>query len=243
MEHAHEENLFEQIGDHLTFILVTLLITAAIVVLAKIAENLVVKKTGKSLSKWTTKKIAGTGVCAAVGGVLMIIEIPVFLFYNLDLSEVAGMMAGFLFGPVAAVIVEFIKPVIHILLHGTHSMFVGEFAAFVTGCSYVLPAAFIYLVRKNKKGALLGLGIGTLCLTVIGSLFNAFYLIPKFADLYGMDIPVIVSMGSELVPGIKSLWSFVGLATAPFNLLKGAVVSVIVFIIYKPLSNLYRKIG
>lgn len=244
-EHEHGA-LLKSVHDNLSFILVALLITAAIMLLAKIAESFVAKKARGVETGWSAKKIVGIGVFSALGGALALLEIEIpFIpgFYMLDLSEIAGMMTAFLLGPLAGVLVEFIKTILHILLHGTHSVFVGDFAAFVMGSVYVLPASLIYLRNKSKRSALQGLVVGSLVLVVFGAFFNAFYLLPKFADLYGMPIEGLIASAAEANKSITSIWSLIAFATIPFNLLKGVVVSALVFLIYKPLSNLYRRIG
>ncbi len=247
-DHDHEgHDLIEELGENLSFILVALVVTIAIILLSKLIESIVVKKAGVTVEKrWTAKRIAGVGLFSAVGGALALFEIPLTFivpgFYLLDFSEVAGMMAAFLLGPVAGVLVEFIKTIIHILIHGTHSAFIGDFGAFVMGTVFILPASLIYLTNKTRKRALLGLITSTFVLAAFGAAFNALYLIPTFAKLYGMDMAGIIAMGTAINPAIKDTWSFIGLATVPFNLIKGVAVSVIVFFIYKPLSTLYRKI-
>ena len=250
-DHEHDHHLIEAITDNLSFILVALAVTAAIILAAKLIEKIAVEKSGAKIEKkWSAKRIAGVGLFSAVGGVLALLEIRLpFLFpdfYMLDFSELAGMMAAFLLGPVAGVLVEFIKTVIHILIHGTHSAFVGDFAAFVLGTVFILPASLLYLTKKDTKSqskrALVGLILSTVALTVIGAVFNAFYLIPKFAKMYGMDLDAIIAMGAVINPNVKSIWSFVALMTVPFNLIKGIGVSVVVFLVYKPLVTLYKKI-
>lgn len=82
------------------------------------------------------------------------------------------------------------------------------------GCSLVLPASICYHIKKTKKTALLGLGLGTLVITIFGSLFNAVYLLPRFSELYGLPLDAIVSMGtaingridSVVPPWFSSLW-------------------------------------
>lgn len=82
---------------------------------------------------------------------------------------------------------------------------------------------------------------GTLVLTVFGSLFNAVYLIPKFAEMYGMPLDAIVSMGNEINGAVNSLATLVLFAVVPFNLLKGAVVSLITYLLYKRISPLLHR--
>ena len=62
-----------------------------------------------------------------------------------------------------------------LLLKGTTTAFVGDFANFCVGCSMVLPAVIIYHIRKTKPAAVMGLIVGTICLTVFGSAFSALY--------------------------------------------------------------------
>ena len=79
-------------------------------------------------------------------------------------------------------------------------------------------------------------------MTVFGSAFNAIYLLPKFAALYGMPLDAIVAMGSEINGAIHSVSTLVLYAVAPLNLLKGVVVSAMTFLLYKRIERvLFRK--
>ena len=82
-----------------------------------------------------------------------------------------------------------------------------------------------------------GLAAGTLIMTVFGSAFNALYLIPKFAELFGMPIEAIVGAGNAINSHITGVSSFVLLAVAPMNLIKGAVVSVLTLLLYKKIET------
>ena len=170
----------------------------------------------------------------------MLLEIPVFFapgFYKIDLSELPVMFCGFCLGPVAGVICEFVKVVIKLLLKGTTTAFVGDFANFAVGCSMILPASVIYHMNKTKRGAVLAVIAGTLCMTVFGSAFNAFYLLPKFSQLFGLPMDTIIEMGRAINPAIGSVWTLVLFAVAPLNLLKGTVVSLLTFLLYKRVSR------
>ena len=137
---------------------------------------------------------------------------------------------------------ELLKNLIKLLLKGTSTAFVGEFANFAVSCALVLPASILYHIRKTKKSALVGLATGTVMMTVFGSAFNAIYLLPKFAALYGMPLDAIVAMGSEINGAIHSVSTLVLYAVAPLNLLKGIVVSAMTFLLYKRIERvLFRK--
>ena len=62
-----------------------------------------------------------------------------------------------------------------------------------------------------------------------------------YAAAFKMPMEALVQMGSAINPNIDGLLSFVILAVAPFNLLKGILVSALVFLLYKPLSRLIHS--
>ena len=192
----------------------------------------------------STHYIAYTAMFACLAGVLMLVEIPLPFappFYKIDLSELPILICTFYLGPVAGVTAELVKVLVKLLLKGTTTAFVGDFANFAVGCSFILPASLVYHAKPGKKSALIGLVVGTLCMTVFGSAFNAVYLLPKFAALYGMPMEAIIGMGTKVNSRITSVSTLVLFAVVPFNLLKGAVVSMLTFLLYKRISPLLHK--
>lgn len=227
--------------ESLKFILVCLAIFAGLVLLAAALERWLVRDR-KRLSD--THYIVYTAIFACMAGVLMLVEIPLFFapgFYKMDLSELPILICTFYLGPVAGVVAELLKVCIKLLLKGTSTAFVGDFANFAVGCSFVLPASIVYHARPSRRSALIGLGVGTLCMTVFGSAFNAIYLLPKFAQLFGMPLEVIVGMGTKINSRITSVSTLVFYAVVPFNLLKGAVVSFLTMLLYKRISPILHK--
>lgn len=226
---------------NLKFIVVCLLIFAGLFLVAWFLERRVCKD-HKALSD--THYITYTAIFSCMAGVLMLVEIPLFFapgFYKMDLSELPVLICTFYLGPVAGVVAELLKVMIKLLLKGTTTAFVGDFANFAVGCSFVLPASVIYHARPSKKTALLGLIAGTLVMTVFGSAFNAIYLLPKFAQLFGMPLEVIVGMGTKVNSAINSVSTLVLFAVVPFNLLKGTVVSLLTFLLYKRISPILHR--
>lgn len=180
-------------------------------------------------------------ILAALSAVIMLLEFPLPFapgFYKLDLSEAVILMGGFAMGPVAAAVIELIKNLINILLNGTTTAFVGEFANFLTGCALVVPASLIYKYHKTLKGAIVSLAVGTVSLVIIGSTFNYFVLIPAFSSMYHMPLDEIVSMGSKLNPLVSDLKTLVVFAVAPFNIVKGVLCSLINLLLYKRVSKI-----
>ena len=227
--------------ENLQFFLVSAAVFALILGLAVLAERHLCKDR-KQFSN--THYISYTAIFSAISGVLMVMEIPLFFapgFYKLDISEMPVLICTFYLGPVAGVTAELLKVMVKLLIKGTSTAFVGDFANFVVGCSFILPASIIYHARPGKKTALIGMGVGTLVLTVFGSLFNGFYLIPKFAVLFGMPMDAIVAMGTKVNAAITDVWTLVAFAVVPFNLVKGVAVSALTFLLYKRISHILHK--
>lgn len=228
--------LFKDLGENLIFVLVCAAIAAVISIVAKLAEK---KLSLRPVSR--VKRICIIAVCGAIAAILHIFDFPVpFLapgFYKLDFSEVPVMLCGFYLGPSATVLCELLKILLKLVMKGTSTAFVGDFANFFVGCSLVLPATIFYHTKKSRKSALIGLLLGTMILTVFGSIFNGIYLIPKFSDLYGIPLDAIIEMGTAINGSITSLWGLVLLSVAPLNLLKGAIVSLLTLLLYKKVAR------
>lgn len=182
----------------------------------------------------TTRELTTIAILAAIAAVLFMVEIPVVLFYKLDLSNLPVLLGTFSMGPVAGTLILLVKSVLG-LLHSS-SQGVGELADFLMGFAMVLPAGLIYRRNKTRRGAVLGMAAGAVAATVVGVLSNLYIMIPFYGAAYGMPVDAIVGMGQALLPAVDSLWKFVLLITAPFNLLKWVVISVLGALMYKPLS-------
>ena len=238
------QELISQLKDNVGFVLACLAIIAGIALLAKLAERFLPETRKVSAAR----RVSIISICAAIAVVLHILDFPLpFLapgFYKLDFSEVPVMLCGFFLGPSAAVICEGIKILLKLLLKSTSTAFVGDLANFVVGCSFALPATIWYHVHKSKHSALVGLCLGTLCMTIFGTAFNAVYLLPKFAQLYGMPLETIIAMGTKIHGGVKGVGTFVVLCVAPLNLVKGALISLLTMLLYKrvaaPLFKIHR---
>ena len=163
--------MWQTVNDNLSFVLVTLAVFAGLVLVAWLAEKLLVKDK-KKLEPART--VAYMAMFAALAGVLMLVEFPlVFVapeFYKLDLSEIPVLICTFSMGPVAGVVCEFLKIMLKLLLKGTSTAFVGDFANFAVGCSFVLPASIIYHTGRTFKRAVVSLVVGGIIMTVFGSL-------------------------------------------------------------------------
>lgn len=232
--------LWQNVSENVIFVLEFMGIIAALFVVAVLLEKLCREE---RKAYFTTQRMAGIGVLSAMSAVLMLFEIPLFFapsFYKLDFSEIPILIGAYAYGPAAGVVMEFLKILLKLFIKGTSTAFVGELANFAVGCSFVIPAATIYYFKKTKKTAIVACVIGTMILTVFGSLFNALYLLPAFAKMFHMPLDAILAMGQKVNPLMRegSLASFVLVCVAPLNLLKGTLVSVVTMFIYKPLRKI-----
>lgn len=190
--------------------------------------------TAKRKNLLTTRELSTIAILAAIAAVLFMIEIPVVLFYKLDLSSLPVLLGAFAMGPLPGTLILLVKALLG-LLHTT-SQGVGELADFIMGFAMLFPASLIYRNLKSRKGAILGMVIGAIVATIVGILTNVYLMIPFYGAAYGMPVEAIVGMGQAIVPVVDSVWKFVLLITGPFNVLKWAVISVLTALIYKPLS-------
>ena len=191
----------------------------------------------------TIRTMAQIGMLSAIATVLMLFEIPLPFapsFYEIDFSEVPILIGSFAMGPLAGAAIEFIKILLNFAINGTLTAGVGEIANFLIGCSLVVPAAMIYRKKHTRNGAVLGMVTGTVFMTIVGCFMNAYILLPAYAKAFGMPLDALVGMGTAVNKHITDIKTFVILAVGPFNLLKGTLVSLIVFLVYKKISPILK---
>ncbi|MDD7389817.1 MAG: ECF transporter S component [Lachnospiraceae bacterium] len=183
------------------------------------------------------RNLVQIGMFGALAAVLMLFEFPLpFIapsFYELDLSEIPVLIGTFSMGPIAGVLIELIKILLKLVLKGTSTAYVGDVANFVIGCFFLLPAGIIYKLKKTKKGAVLGMSVGTLIMAAAGAVMNAYVLLPFYSRFYGMPMEALIAAGTEVNSLITSIPTFVLVAVVPFNLIKGIIVSLITYLVYK----------
>ena len=237
--------LLTQIHENLSFVAMCVAIIAMLGFGSKFAERFLPKLRQVSAAR----RVSIIGICAAIATVLHILDFPLLFiapgFYKLDFSELPVLLCGFYLGPSATVACEGIKILLKLMLKSTSTAFVGDFANFVVGCSFVLPATFFYHAHKSKHSAIVGLILGTASMAILGSAFNAIYLLPKFAQLYKLPLDSIIAMGAEVNANVTNVTTFVMICVAPLNVIKGVMVSIPTMLLYKrvakPLFGIHHK--
>lgn len=193
----------------------------------------------------TTKNVVLMGMFGALAGVLMIFEIPLpFLapsFYGLDFSEIPVLVGSFAMGPLAGVVIEVVKILVKLVLKPTSTGFVGEFANLVVGCSLVIPAGIVYRLKKTKKGAVIGMAVGSVLMVVVAVVVNALVMLPFYSNFMPLDN--IIAAGAAINPAVSNVWTFAIVCVGPFNLVKAVTVSLVTSLVYKRISIMIHNVG
>ena len=186
-------------------------------------------RNGKIFSTFNLTRMA---LLAAMASILFLIEIPIVAFYKLDLSNIPVLLGAFSMGAVPGVVILAIKSAIGIL-HSS-SAGVGELADFVMGAALIVPAAMHYHRNKTRKNAIAGMVIGTVCMVVAGVLMNKWVMLPFYMGAFHMTMEELIQAAHW--GGVDSEWKLLLLITAPFNLIKGLVISIPTAVLYKRVS-------
>ncbi|UDI78232.1 ECF transporter S component [Staphylococcus taiwanensis] len=179
------------------------------------------------------KRLITISMLSAVAFILTFIKFPLpFLppYLTLDFSDVPTLLATFILGPVAGIIVALIKNILNFLFNMSDP--VGPVANFLAGISFLLSAYYVAKRRTNHSSSnrqlIIGLAIGTIVMTIILSILNYFVLLP----LYGM----IFNLGDVF----NNLKVIILSGIIPFNIIKGIIISVIFILLYKRLKNILK---
>lgn len=191
------------------------------------------------MEKQKLRRLSMAALCGAVAFVLMYFSfsIPVLSpFAEFDLSALPELIGGFILGPAGAIEIIVVKILLKLLFKGSSSLLTGELLNLILSLAYVLPALLYYRRHRTRKGAAIGLTIGTLICVVAAVFANIYITFPMYITLYGMNWEGIISTCSALNPWITSIPTFVAFSVIPFNLLSRSVTSMLTFLLYKKLS-------
>jgi len=174
-------------------------------------------------NRWDTKTLVTMALFSAVGVLLSYIEIPVFApapYLKFDPSFITAMIGGFLYGPVAGIVIGLVQNIIH----GVFSTGGGFFGALMNCAivvAYVWPASMIYKHRRTFGTAIVALVAGIVCGVAVALLMNI-WVTPLYTT--GVSTQAVIVL---IVPVLL-----------PFNLIKMGIDSVLTLLVYKPISNM-----
>lgn len=171
--------------------------------------------------RWSTRRIAVYALFVALSMAVSFIEFPLIPgvpWLKYDPSGIVCLVAGFAYGPAAAVLVSVLGFVPHVFADPW-----GSLMAIAVALAMSVPAALVYRRLRTRRGALIGIIAGAvvaLAVAIIGNLL----VTPIYADM------TVEQVAAMIVP-----------ALLPFNMAKLAVHGVVTFLIYKPISNLLNR--
>lgn len=184
---------------------------------------------------------------AAISLVLMFFPkfpFPFIFFIDLDLADLPALIASIAMGPVFGVVVELFKNLLYLVIKGSSSGGVGEFANFIMGSALVLPVGILMKNNKSNIKLIQGLILGTILMAIIASFLNYFVLIPVYTNLFFdgniENILGAVSSSNSYVSGKLSLIIF---GVLPANIIKASVVSITSVALYKLLGPQLMKLN
>ncbi len=171
------------------------------------------------------KKITLLAMLSAVAFVVVaFIRIPAVEFLKYEPKDVVIVIGGFMYGPLAAVIISVVVALIEMVTISDTFLY-GCIMNIISSCAFAGTASFIYKKHHNMKGAVWGLSVAVILTTFVMMLWN--YIV---TPLYmGMPRDAIVAM----LPTVF----------LPFNILKGLLNSGITLLVYKPVVTALRKAG
>lgn len=169
------------------------------------------------------KRMVILAMLAALAYLLVcVVRIPVVLFLSYEPKDVVITVGGFLFGPMASLVVSAVVSLVEMVTISQTGP-VGCVMNLLSTCAFACTAAAVYKRRRTLTGAVAGLCLGTMVMTAAMLLWN--WLI---TPLY---------MGIERQAVELLLPTFL-----PFNLLKAGLNTALTLALYKPLVTALRKV-
>jgi len=177
--------------------------------------------------KTNTKYLTTMAMLAALAIIAMLlINFPMFApFLRYDPKDVIIIIGGFLYGPLAALSIIVVTALVE-MITVSDAGFWGLLMNIISSTALVIPAVLIYRRWRNLPGAVIGLIIGVISVTVVMLLWN-YLIVPLYMP--GATREMVVGM---LVP-----------IFLPFNLVKGALNAAIAMMLYKPVSMALQRGG
>lgn len=177
---------------------------------------------------FTASRIAKIALLSALAYVVTFLEFPVFpavSFLKLDFANVFILLGGFMYGPVAAVVISAVKELLSLI--DTQTIGVGEVANFLLTLSFVLVPAIVYRFKKGLPTVMLTLAAGCVLQIAAGLVVNRYINFP----LYEAFLPF------SAAEAFAQWWWYIIF----FNLIKCAAVSLVTLLLYKRISWLLNK--
>lgn len=174
---------------------------------------------------FSASTIAKLALFTALAFAVSYLEFPIFPaapFLEMDFSLVFVLLGGFMYGPVAAIIVSGLKECLRLFTTSTAG--IGELANFIVTVSFVVVPTLVYRFKKGLPTVIATLAVGCILEVGVSLLTNRYINFPLF-------------MGEGAAASFQLLWWYVLL----FNLIKTVAVSLVTVLLYKRISWLLNK--
>ncbi len=181
-----------------------------------------------------------TALFSAISVVLMYLEISIPIvpsFIKFDFSDLPALICSFAFGPLYGVLVCLLKNLLHLFASQTAG--VGELANFAMGAIFAFTAGTVYKFNKTRKGAVISSVSAAFAMGILSLPLNYFLIYPLYYKL-GMAKEAILGMYKAILPSVDGIFSALCVFNLPFTVVKGLIVALIAFLIYKPLSPILK---
>ena len=178
-------------------------------------------------AKMDTRTMVSIAMLTGIAYIVMLLSknMPsVYGFLDFDFKDVIICIGGFTFGPFAAAIISILVAFIEMITISTTGPW-GFLMNVLATCSFSCTACFIYKKMHSKKGAVIGLACGVVCLVIVMLLWN--YLVTPIYQ--GMPRQAIADL---LLP-----------VFLPFNLAKGGMNMAATLLLYPPVVGALRRSG
>lgn len=186
-------------------------------------------------ARMNTGYLVRIAILSAVAFVVMYIEFPLGTlfptFLQIDFSEIVVFVGGVALGPVAVIIIELLKNILHFFLKGS-TFGIGEVANFIVGIALILPPVILVRRSKELKSGIFGFAIGIISMVVVASVLNYFVFLPLYKTVMNFDITYI----------FPTKWDSILYAFAPFNAIKGLIIAVPSLIMLKYIQPILKNL-
>ena len=179
----------------------------------------------KKSARMDTKKLATLAMLTALAYVVMYLSklMPsVNGFLDFDFKDVVLCIGGFVYGPIAALMMIVIVCVLE-MVTVSHTDIIGCIMNIVATASFVCTACAIYKRHHTMKGAVIGLAAGVVMLIAVMLAWN-----------------YIITPGYQQIPR-EAVVDMLPTIFLPFNAVKGGLNMTATLLLYKPIVSALRK--
>jgi riboflavin transporter FmnP len=182
-----------------------------------------------SMQKGKVKQMVAVSMLSTIAYVLMMLDFPfpgLPPFLKIDFSDVPALLAAIIFGPLAGIMVEAIKNMLHYGIVGSFTgVPVGQLANFIAGIMFILPVSYMFRKKHTVKRLSMGLITGTVLMTLMMGLLNYLIILPAYTWFLGAEPMTNQSMINLILVGIT-----------PFNLIKGTIITLLFVVLFTRLQ-------